>query len=174
MERGCSFLELAEARYSVRNYDSRAVEPEVLQRILRAGQTAPSAHNNQPVRVYVLQSEGALAKIRSLSKYTFNAPLVLMICADLQEAWHGRDGHNSGQVDAAIAATQMMLEACDEGLGTCWVRGFDKDEIAEAFSLPKDYEVVSLLLLGYPSEKAVPLKGWHDQRKPLEETVQFL
>jgi len=50
--------------------------------------------------------------------------------------WRGRDGHNSGQVDAAIAATHMMMTACDEGPGTCWVRGFDKDEVALAFGLP--------------------------------------
>jgi len=169
-----TFLELAENRYSVRSYEDRQIEPEMVQRMLRAAQVSPTAHNNQPQRIYVLQSEEAIAKIRSLSHYTFNAPTVFMVCADLDAAWHGRDSHNSGQVDAAIAATHMMMTACDEGLGTCWVRGFDKDEIARAFGLPEHYEVVCLLLAGYPSEKAAPLKGWHDKRKSLEEFTQIL
>lgn len=42
------FTELAQARYSVRKFSDKAVEPEVLKRILEAGLLAPTAKNNQP------------------------------------------------------------------------------------------------------------------------------
>ncbi len=45
------FTELAQARYSVRTFSDKAVEPEVLKRILEAGLLAPTAKNNQPQRI---------------------------------------------------------------------------------------------------------------------------
>ena len=57
------FTELAQARYSVRKFSDKAVEPEVLKRILEAGLLAPTAKNNQPQRIYVLQSKEALDKL---------------------------------------------------------------------------------------------------------------
>ena len=58
------FLTLAADRFSVRSFDARPVEPAALDRILRAGQLAPTACNRQPQRILVLQSEDALARLR--------------------------------------------------------------------------------------------------------------
>ena len=54
------FLELAKRRYSERRFDPRPVEQEKLDRILEAGRVVPTAHNNQPQRIYVLRSPEAL------------------------------------------------------------------------------------------------------------------
>ena len=43
-------------RRSIREYDSRPVEPEKLDRILRAGMQAPSAMNRQPWEFWWLKS----------------------------------------------------------------------------------------------------------------------
>ena len=45
------FAALAAARYSLRKFDPRPVEPEKLALILEAGRNAPTAHNNQPQRI---------------------------------------------------------------------------------------------------------------------------
>ena len=75
------FLELSTTRYSVRDYDDRPIEDEVLNKILQAGRLAPTAKNNQPQRVYVLKSEDAIKKIRENTACSFNAPVVLLVCA---------------------------------------------------------------------------------------------
>lgn len=168
------FLELAENRYSVRKYSDKPIEQEKLDRILRAGQVAPTAANAQPQRVFVIRSEDALAKIQALTPFHFNAPTVLLICADISRSWKAKDGHESGPVDAAIATTQMMLEAFDEGIGSCWVRGFDKNMVQEAFELPDHIEPVAMLPIGYPAEGSHPWPGAHDNRLPIEETVKYL
>ena len=49
------FLTLAENRYSVRNFSDKPIEPEILAKILRAGQVAPTACNLQPQKVFVIQ-----------------------------------------------------------------------------------------------------------------------
>ena len=42
------FLQLSEARYSLRKFSDRPVEAEKLAAILEAGRNAPTAHNLQP------------------------------------------------------------------------------------------------------------------------------
>ena len=168
------FLELAEGRYSVRKYSDAPVEQEKLDLVLRAGQVAPTAANRQPQRVFVLRSDEALAKARSLTRFHFDAPIVLLICSDANQSHKMRDGHDCGPIDAAIVTCHMMLEAADLGLGTCWVRGFDQYAVAEAFGLPEHMEPIAMLPLGYPAEDSHPWPGAHDKRKPIEGTVTFL
>ena len=107
------FLQLAADRYSVRSLSPKAIPREELEKILRAGQLAPTAVNYQPQKIYVLQSKEALATIRALTRFTYDAPVVLLCCADLSKAWHSpvEPGYNTGEMDVSIVCTQMMLEA---------------------------------------------------------------
>jgi len=82
-----NFLELIEKRYSVRNYSDKPLEQEKLDIILEAGRLAPTAVNEQPQRIFVLKSEEALSKVRSICRYAFNAPVVLLVCYDKNVSW---------------------------------------------------------------------------------------
>ena len=57
-----NFAELSAQRYSLRKFSHRPVEDALLQQVLEAGRNAPTAHNNQPQRIFVLQSPEAMAK----------------------------------------------------------------------------------------------------------------
>ena len=50
------FEKLSAARYSLRKFSQAPIEPEKLALVLEAGRNAPTAHNNQPQRIFVLQS----------------------------------------------------------------------------------------------------------------------
>ena len=52
------FLKLVRARYSVRQYQNRPVEPEKVEQLLEAAQAAPTAANCQPVRLLVVETPG--------------------------------------------------------------------------------------------------------------------
>ena len=170
------FLELARARWSVRSFSSRQVEPEKLDLILKAGQLAPTAVNYQPQKIYVLQSSDALNKIRSITKSTYNAPTVLLVCYDSRLSWKSPfvEGYDCGEMDASIVCTHMMLEAWDIGIGSCWVLLFDPALVITAFNLPPYIVPVCLLPIGYPATNAKPYAPWHDVFRPLSETVKFL
>ena len=164
------FLDLAKKRYSERNFASTPVEEEKLHRILEAGRIAPTACNYQPQRFYVLKSEEALAKAAKLT-YTYNAPVVILVCYLNAEAWHNpRDGFCSGDMDASIAASSMMFEAEDLGVHSIWLRGFEATGVQEAYDLPVGTVPSLMLALGYPSEKSKPAP-LHEQREPIEEFV---
>ena len=172
------FLELAKARYSVRRFDSKKVEDEKLEKILQAGQLAPTAKNSQSHRIFVLKSPEALEKINKATPMAFHAPLVLMVCYDKSESYKNfadnrYKDYDGGEVDAAIVTTHMMMEAQDLGLGSLWARGFDSQLIYDAFPEIKDLELVCLLDIGYPSADCRP-SSRHLDRKPLSATVNEL
>ena len=76
------FLELAKKRYSVRSFSSRPVEEEKVALVLEAGRLAPTATNAQPQRVLVLSGQEDMEKLAQCSKFTFGAPMALVVCAD--------------------------------------------------------------------------------------------
>lgn len=57
-----SYLDLARGRYSCREFEDRSVERAVVDAIVEAGRIAPSACNNHPARVMVLDTPELLEK----------------------------------------------------------------------------------------------------------------
>ncbi len=165
------FMELARKRFSVRSFKSRPVEKEKIELILRAAQLAPTAVNYQPQMIYLLKSDDALQKIRLLTRSTYDAPMVFLICADEDRAWKSRmePGYSTAEMDASIVATHMMLEAWELGVGSVWVRLFDSRQVAAAFKLPSNIKPICLLPIGYAADDCVPYAPWHDVYRPIEE-----
>lgn len=153
-----SFLDLAKARYSVRKFSDKPVEDEKIEAILEAAKIAPTAKNFQPVKIYVLKSPEAIEKINKVSPCIYGAKLVMMVAYDLELSY--RSGWNpgilTGDVDAAIVCTHMMLEAADLGLGSCWVARFARADAHRTFELPENVVPVALLPIGYAAEGAAP------------------
>ena len=170
-----NFLELAEKRYSTRKFSDRPVEDEILQKLLEAGNMAPTAKNIQPQRIYVLKSKDAIGKMEELSPCVFGAKTVLLFAYDETEEWQNplEEGIHAGVEDVSIVATHIILAAADLGLGTCWCNYFPNSKAAEAFNLPEKERVVLFMPVGYPAEDDKPSPR-HDKRKPLSETVKEL
>ncbi|MBR4864300.1 MAG: nitroreductase family protein [Oscillospiraceae bacterium] len=170
-----TFLELAKKRFSVRSFADKTVEQEKLDMILEAGHVAPTACNFQPQRIYVVQSAEVREKLAAVCRFTFGAPVILVVCYDRTRDWKNKlmPGYESGETDAAIVCTHMMLEAEELGLGACWVGYFDAAKIAEALELPENVTVSAMLPLGYPAEDAKPLP-LHSQFRDASEIVEYI
>lgn len=167
------FLELVKNRYSVRQYDQRIVEPEILQAILSASQAAPTAVNNQPQRIFVCQGD-KIEKLKAVTKYIFNAPVYLLVGYDDRLSWkHSYTKEDQGPIDATIVMTHLMLAATAHGLGTCWIGSFSPEQLQKHFELDEHIKIIGLLSLGYPSKDSVPSPK-HQLRKNLTETVTYL
>lgn len=170
-----NFLQLAEDRYSVRKFLDKPLRTEDLSRILEAAKLAPTAKNLQPQKIFIVQSAEGLAKIDKVTKCRYGAPAVAIICYDKDNVYVNPwdDTINSGETDAAIVTTHMMLEAWDIGVASCWVQWFNVGLTSEEFQLPDNIVPASLLPLGYPSPDAKPAPR-HTQSKEEDEMVQFL
>mgnify|MGYP000905024976 FL=1 len=114
-------LKLMSDRYSCRAYSTKSISEEDLSKLLEASKLAPTAHNNQPQRIYVVKSEEGKAKLMKDFKFNFNAPCYLVFGYNVDEAWKNPLDNNkdSGEVDIAIVMTHIMLMAEELGLATC-------------------------------------------------------
>ena len=163
----------AEKRFSCRSFQNRPIKKNDLDMILEAGRIAPTAGNFQPQRVIAINSPEGMRKLSQCTHYTYGAPAALIVCYDENEVWvRNYDGKNSGDVDASIVTTQMMLQAAELGIGTCWIGHFDPWKIKELFNIPENVVPVAILDIGYPDEKGVP-HPVHRKRKDLNETVVY-
>ena len=169
------FSNVIKERYSVRKYKPDMLGEDDLNAILKAGMLAPTGCNYQPQRIYVLQSDAALAKIRALSRCAFDAPVVLLIALDETADWKSplEAGCRAGVQDVSIVADHMMLAAWDRGVGSCWVNYFKPTEVKAAFGLPENETPILLMTLGYPADDAKPL-SLHHESKELSEIVKRL
>ena len=168
------FAKLAAERYSLRKFSDRPVEAEKLAAVLESGRNAPTAHNFQPQRILVLQSPEALEKVDGCTGAHFHPPVMLVVAYDPAVSWKREtDGKDHGEIDAAIAATQMMLQAADLGLGTTYVGMFDPEKLTAAFPEMAGLVPIAMLPLGYPAEGAHPAR-LHTDRKPMEQLVKYL
>jgi nitroreductase len=168
------FTELAGKRYSVRSYSNKKVERETLQKILEAGNIAPTAKNFQPQRIYVIEKPEMLAKMDTLTPCRYNAPTVLVFTYNTDEEWKNpnEEGIHAGVEDVSIVATHIMLKATELGLGTTWCNMFGNSALEKAFGLPENERSVLFMDLGYAAEDSEPSPR-HTERRPLEETVSY-
>jgi nitroreductase len=167
-----SFLDLAAARYSVRSFCPRAVEPEKLSQVLSAARLAPTACNNQPQRIKVISAPADLARADECTPCRFGAPVVLLVCYDKTVCWRHPENSalTSGAIDASIVTTHLMMAAQDAGLGSCWVMKVDVAETAELFNRPENFVPVAMLPTGYPAADAAP-SDRHGTRFETEKLV---
>lgn len=168
------FLDLLNKRYSVRKFLDKQVEDEKIDKILEAARLAPTACNYQPLKIYVLKSKEALEKLQKCKYSHFGETLAFIICQDKDKCWKREfDNKLSGEVDASIVTTYMMLEITSLSLGSTWIMHFIPDALIEEFNIPSNLEPVSILVAGYTAEDAKPSPR-HSQRKEISELIEYL
>jgi nitroreductase len=165
-------MEISDAikeRRSIRKYSPKPVEEEKLKKVLEAARLAPSGNNTQNFRFIAVRDSKKRAGLMEAAygqPAVGEAPVVLVAC--------GLDtsvmtcGHRGDTVDLSIAMSFAMLEAVEQGLGTCWLGYFDEGRVRAVLGIPKNVSVVMMTPLGYPAESPAPRP-----RKPFEQIVRF-
>ena len=169
-----AFMRILQSRYSCHAFNNYPVSDSKLEMILEAGRMAPSAGNNQPTRIWVVKSEEALARLRTVHP-CYGAPVVLIVGCRNEEAWvRESDGVNAAKTDAAIVLTHLMLTATDADLANMWIWDFDPSKVREALPETKGHGIYALLAIGHPSKGEGNPTELHSERKPLEKIVKTL
>ena len=166
------FSSVITGRESIRKYDGRKPSVEQMEQILEAGRWAPTAYNKQPQRVFVLESEEALAKMDQVHPCRYNAKVVLMVCGDSAAA-ASYEGNSTAVIDATIAATHMLLAAYNEGVDSVWAGIHQPEETRKVFQLPESMIPVCFIDLGFRSADTKE-NLTHSKRNPLSAMVTRL
>lgn len=166
-------MEALKGRQSVKSYLPTPVEKEKLEKVLEAGRLAPSSYNSQCRRFIVLTDPAVKKAIRDeagTQPMIEQAPVVIVVCAtpDHEHEDAMPCGEVKHPIDMALSGAYMMLEAYDQGLGTCWLGAFDAEAVKKVLGIPADVKVVTMIPLGY-HDGTQPRRD----RKPLEEIVSY-
>ena len=175
-------MEVMEAIYqrrSVRSYTADPVDRETVNRLLQAAVQAPSAMNAQPwafviiqdarrlrdcssrAKAYLLETYGSDPRMEryrdELSDPNFDifygAGTLIVICATPEGLVPNED--------CCLAGQNLLLAACDLGLGTCcigWARPFlSLSETKAELGIPENLTPVLPIIVGYPSGPTAPV-----------------
>lgn len=147
-------------RRSSRDFTSKVVEPEKIEKLTQAALLSPTAKNLHSSEIIVIEDKKMLQKL-SVSKphggtFLANAPMGIVIIGntDKTDVW---------VEDASIAAIDVQLEAESLGLGSCWIqiRGRNHSDnktageyIRELLKIPSNYDVASIIAIGYKASSS--------------------
>lgn len=156
-------------RTSIRDYDSRPVEKENIEKMLRAAMAAPTAMNKQPWHFVVVDQRAtldALSEANPHAKMIKKAPLVIVVCGDMSKAIEG-GGRDFWIQDASAATENLLLAAHAMGLGAVWTGAYPSEErsqaISKALSLPDNLIPLNMVVIGYPAEHPQPKDKWKEE-----------
>ena len=165
------YSELIAKRYSVRAYKPDPIEPEKLQKVLEAARLAPTAANHQPFQIIVIQTRGREAELQRIyrQEWFVQAPLIICACGVPAQGWvRSDDRRHYLDVDVAIVMDHLILEATNQGLGTCWIAAFNAKAAREILGFPDEIEPLIFTPLGYPADQPR-----QKVRKSLQELVRY-
>ncbi len=165
------FEEVIRKRTAIRKFSDKELEKEKLDKILEAGRLAPTAKNNQPIKIYVVQSNEGIDKIDKATKCRYGAKTVLIICGNKEQSFK-KDDFTTYEMDSCIVATHIMLEATNLGVDNIWIEAFYENILRKEFSIPEELVPVCLLPLGYKAEDC-PMNPLHNIRKSIEDIIEY-
>ena len=181
-------------RRSTRKYLDKEVSQELLEKIIETGRYAPSGGNSQSNHFLVIQNkqiidhlvkmvERAFSQMEitenmyrslqnsiNLSKkggyvFCYNAPVLIIVA--------NKKDYGNNQADCALALENMMLEANEWDLGSCYInqlKWLNEDQkilsYLQSLGMNEDERVYGSLIVGYPDtndgkplRKVLPRKG---------------
>lgn len=170
-------------RRAKRALSDKKIPGEVIKRIMTAATYAPSCFNNQSWRFLVATEDYALEKVfEALSggNYWFKkAQAAVVVATRLEFGCRSNDRRDYAFFDCGLAVENLMLQGFKEGLYAHAIAGYEPLKIKEAFHIPDEYIIITLVALGYPgedtflSDKHRTLEHSQRVRKPESEVICY-
>ena len=190
------FQDVIRGRRMVRAFTDEPIAPEVVDRLLRAANRAPSAGFSQGSAMLVLEApedrEAFWATSDPEGRYKdaplHNAGLVVIPCANKEiyldryarpdKGWEDRDEGRwpvpFWHIDTGMLTMLLLLAAVDEGLGALYfgIMPPSVPAVKERFGIPEDFQPIGAVAIGHPDpERNARQKSSAKSitRRPIEE-----
>lgn len=177
-----TFLDLVKKRQSVRSYLLKPVPREAIERCLEAARMAPSACNSQPWSFIVVDdpakrqalADAAFSGVHAMCAFAKQAPVLVVVVTEASTVTAALAGFvkdiKYNLVDIGIAVEHFVLQAEEEGIGTCWLGWFDRKGVKSVLALPKSAKIDILISMGYPQDETIRDK----KRKSIDAMRRFV
>jgi len=152
------FTDVIKKRRSTRQYNSQPISQEILNKLYEAVKAAPTGNNLQEFRFIFVTDEKKRQRIANEGcNQDFIGDAQLHVIATCKKG---------SAFNVAIAMDHMILEATNQGLGSCWIGWFDGEKLKPILGIPKDVDVPIMATIGYTDDPIeVP------ERKSIEELI---
>jgi nitroreductase len=143
-------------RRSIRRFAEKMPEMEKIRECIEAACYAPSSHNSQPWKFFIVTDKKKiemLSKTQTYCSFLKNAPMVIVATADEKLS------PSHFIEDCTCAVMILMLKAAELGLGTCWGAVYSpkdqkrEDHVRNVLNVPKNYRVICNIGIGYPDQR---------------------
>ena len=174
-----SFLELVGKRRSLRRYSAQPVARSIIDRCLEAARLAPSACNSQPWSFIIVDEPSlrerlaavAFSGLYGMNAFAKAAPVLVAVIRERSSLAATTAGQIRGLsynlIDLGIACEHFVLQAEEDGVGTCWLGWFDEKGVKRVLGLSRRVRLDLLISMGYPAEDMEPRPD--PRRKTLDE-----
>ena len=160
------------SRRVVRKFADRPLEPDHLDRILRAGRRANSSKNSQRWAFIVCRDREHLRELGAVGPWAGHLAGAAVGIALVTPDPASTDAPLSVMFDIGQAADSMMLAAWELGIGSVPATVYEHDLAQRLLGYPDGYHCEFLLSFGYPADPSAltrPLKA--GGRLPLDDLV---
>ncbi|PJI06877.1 MULTISPECIES: nitroreductase family protein [Clostridium] len=164
-----NLLKAIESRKSIRVYDTKAVEEEKIEAIVKAGNIAPIFGQ---IHITVIENPSLLKEVNDITlnmmknsgndflikrastpgyNPLYGAPVMIVLSAP-----NRNDNNGFNMANVSCSAENMLIAATDFDLGSCFVMGpimaFSSPDLLKKIDMPENYVPLCGVLLGYSSD----------------------
>lgn len=158
-------------RRSIRKYIDKKIEKDNIKKLLKAGMNAPSAHNLKPYDLIVVENKETLKLLSQTGKFSHMleyAAAAIIICSQADEK-----KYPYWQADCGAVAENILLEATDLGIGSCWIGEYPNIEksiqVKKILEIPENYKVFATISLGYSEIEKDPNNNYYEEKVHYEK-----
>lgn len=156
-------MEVKEAllkRRSIRKFKDEKISEELINELLIAAMSAPSACNKKPWEFFVITNEEKLQELKKASRFArYDAPLAIVVCGNLSKTLPLQLSTYWIQ-DCSAATQNILLRVTDLGLGAVWCGAHPQKnvekKIKEILDLSDKLVPLNIIFIGYPNQDAEP------------------
>lgn len=172
-----NYSEFLRNRRSIREFEDREIDIDVIKEMIKESCLAPSSGNRQERQFIIISNRDWLKKISDISKKNlleeinenpsmdyakyrellekenfnifYNAPCLIYVL--------GPKENHTLYIDCTLAACHLMFSATERGLGTCWIglgATLTDTDSRKEIGISDTHKIVAPIILGYP--KRIP------------------
>lgn len=152
------------SRRSIRRYTGKPVSQDMVDKLLRAGMSAPSASNLQPWQFVVIDERSLLDAVPGFHPHAAmikEAPLAILVCGEPESSRYW-------QQDCAAATENILLAAHALGMGAVWLGLHPREDrvkgMRELVQVPEDVVPMALIAVGYAAEEKPPSNRYNEAK----------
>ena len=154
------FLELIKSRRSIRRFEQKPIDRNMLVELVETARSAPAGANIQSLEYIIIDEPAMVGSVFEQLAWAGHVqpkrnptqgqePVAyIVVLADTTIK-------KNAAADAAAAIENMLLTAWSQQIGSCWLGTINRDRIRTILTIPENYKIDSIVALGLSAEKPI-------------------